>query len=167
MLACKHFHPNYSSKIFLNDIAILKLTSPFNINADVSLCCLPPNGTLLSIMNEPDVIFGWDTTQITNSTSTSYNLLETVIQIQGSSSYSDVSSTSNSQFCAGGPLMTSVHSLWTCTGIVSFGQDCDHSGYYTRVSYYRSFIDDAIKTMSHSILTNKVVKQNPDDYMIR
>jgi secreted trypsin-like serine protease len=43
--------------------------------------------------------------------------------------------------------MTNVNNSRTCTGIVSSGIGCGHSAYYTRVSYFRSFVDNAISNL--------------------
>jgi secreted trypsin-like serine protease len=151
-------NPNYysSSTSILNDIAVIKLSSSFDMNDNVGLCCLPSGSTSVPTVGESAVIIGWGETISGDTSSVSDNLLQAVIEIQSSSSYCDVTSTSATQFCAGygttdtcqgdsgSPLMTSINNLWTCTGIVSFGLDgCGHSGYYTRVSYFRSFIDNA------------------------
>jgi secreted trypsin-like serine protease len=152
-------HPDYSTSTYLNDIAILKLSSNLLTSTAIGLCCLPSSSTSLPIVNEYAVIVGWGRTSVTNSFSTSDTLQQAIVQIQDSSSSCDTSSSSDRQFCAGygtsdacqgdsgGPLMTSVNNAWTCTGIVSYGQGCGYGGYYTRVSYYRLFIDNTISTL--------------------
>lgn len=147
-------HPDYSSTTFLNDIAILKLTSPFMKTTAIGLCCLPFDLSLPR-QNEAAVIVGWGRTREGDISSLPDALQQTVVKIQPCNP--NLSSTQ--QFCAaygtsdacqgdsGGPLLTNVNNLWTCTGIVSYGSGCSHGGYYTRVSYYRSFIDNAILSM--------------------
>lgn len=150
-------HPDYyeTSTAVYNDIAVIKLSSSFEMNDNVRLCCLPSSGTSLPALNEVAVIIGWGLTIASVTSSSSDTLLQALIQIQNSSSTCDISTTSDSQFCAGygttdtcqgdsgSPVMTNVNSLWTCTGIVSYGIGCGNSAYYTRVSYFRSFIDNA------------------------
>jgi secreted trypsin-like serine protease len=152
-------HPNYysSSTTTLNDIAVIKLSSSFDKNDNVALCCLPSSGTSLPAVGEVAAIAGWGLTVDGDTSSSSDTLLQALIQIQSSSSTCNVSSTSDTRFCAGygttdtcqgdsgGPVMTNINNLWTCTGIVSYGIGCKGSGYYTRVSYFRSFIDNATK----------------------
>lgn len=50
-------HPNYSSTTFLNDIAIIKLSSPLNLNAtDIDRVCLPNvSSTFLASKEYPPV----------------------------------------------------------------------------------------------------------------
>jgi secreted trypsin-like serine protease len=147
-------HPNYSSTDFLNDIAILKLASPLNTTTTVGICCLPSDLSL-PIQGEHAVIVGWGRTRESETSSLSDTLQQALVQIQ----QCNTNSNSDRQFCAaygrsdscqgdsGGPLMTNVNNLWTCTGIVSYGIGCGNGGYYTRVSYYRLFIDNVIRTM--------------------
>ncbi len=147
-------HSNYSSTDFLNDIAILKLAAPLITTAAVGICCLPSDLSL-PIQGESAVIVGWGRTREITMSSLSDTLQQAVVQIQ----QCNLGSNSDRQFCAafgrsdtcqgdsGGPLMTSVNNSWTCTGIVSYGIGCGNGGYYTRVSYYRSFIDNTIRTM--------------------
>jgi secreted trypsin-like serine protease len=148
-------HPNFSITTLLNDIAILKLSTSLITTKTVGLCCLSSN-TSLPIENEPAVIVGWGRTREKDKSSLSDTLQQTVVEIQDSSI---CNANSDRQFCAGygsndacqgdsgSPLMTNVNNLWTCTGIVSYGVGCGNGGYYTRVSYYQSFIDNAILTM--------------------
>ena len=154
-------HPGFTvtaSHIY-NDITVIKLQSSFDKSDNVGLCCLPSGTTQLPILGEFAVIAGWGQTQYNVPTSQSNTLMQAVIQIQGSSSYCDASDRSDIQFCAGygtsdscqgdsgGPLMTVVDDAWTCTGIVSYGVGCGNPSYYTRVSYFRSFIDQTIATL--------------------
>jgi len=83
----------------LNDIALIKLTSSFDKNDDVGLCCLTSASTSLPILNEFGVIIGWELTIEGYISSLSDNLLQQVIQIQNSSSYCNISSTWDTHFC--------------------------------------------------------------------
>jgi secreted trypsin-like serine protease len=149
-------HFDYSSTTFVNDIAIVKLSSILSTNTNVGICCLPSDISLPTV-NQHAVIIGWGTTSAT-SINIPDTLQQAVVEIKSAASC-DITSNSNSQFCAGygttdtcqgdsgGPLMTDVNNAWTCTGIVSYGRGCIGAGYYTRVSYYRSFIDNAISNL--------------------
>jgi len=90
-------HPNYYSLLAspLNDIVVIKLTSSFDKNNNVGLCCLPSRSTSLPILNENAMIIGWEHTIQGDSSSLSDNLLQAVIQIQDSLRYCNTSSTSD------------------------------------------------------------------------
>ncbi|CAF0770144.1 unnamed protein product [Adineta ricciae] len=149
-------HPSYDSSKYTNDIAVLKLASSFNTTAYVGLCCLTSD-TSLPATGDNAVIVGWGTTS-TSSIVIPDTLQQAVIQVKSASSCG-ITSTSNIQFCAGytntdtcqgdsgGPLMTAVNNSWTCTGVVSSGVGCTGSGFYTRVSYYRSFISTYVASL--------------------
>ena len=155
-------HPNYVSTAahISNDIAVLKLSSSFNSNDNVNLCCLPPSSSTIPSLNESAVIIGWGTTIAGVSSSISSKLLQAEIFIDGVSTLCDASANPEVKFCAGyngrdscqgdsgGPLMTKINNAWACTGIVSSGRGCGRgSGYYTRVAYFRSFIDSTINSL--------------------
>ena len=144
-------HPEYTPD-FLNDIAILKLNTPLIPTSTVGLCCLSFDSRLPT-KNEAAVIVGWGRLRDGDGSSLPDALQQTTVQIQACKPPSN----STGQFCAGynnndacqgdsgGPLMTNVNNAWTCTGIVSYGYGCGNGGYYTRVSNYRSFIDNTIR----------------------
>ena len=146
-------HPDFTPD-FLNDIAILKLDTPLIRTANVGICCLPSDPRL-PMTNEVAVIVGWGRTHEGVASSLPDALQQTLVQVRTCGSSSDLTR----QFCAayntndacqgdsGGPLMTNVNNLWTCMGIVSYGFGCGNGGYYTRVSFYRSFIDRAILSL--------------------
>lgn len=156
-----NIHPNYSgSPLYKNDIAIIKVNASYVANQNVSLCCLPSGTTQLPILNEFGPVVGWGTTISGVSSSLSDTLLQTVVQIQGPSTICNSTATSDIQFCAGygtsdscqgdsgGPLMTIVDNTWSCTGIVSYGNEgCGHSGFYTRVSAFRSYINQQVLSL--------------------
>ena len=156
-------HDSYSSSAAnrLNDIAVIKLTSTFTKNNNVGLCCLPSGSTSLPTQGQSAILVGWGQTVYGQSSSVSDVLRQAEVQVQANTvTNCNVASTSYAQFCAGygtrdtcqgdsgGPLMTVVDNLWSCTGIVSYGLGCGTNAYYTRVSYYRSFIDSTISTLT-------------------
>ena len=145
-------HPDYAvSPYIINDIAVIELTSSFDLaSTALGVCCLPSD-TVVPSQGEKGVIAGWGVTSGTSST-TSDGLLQAVVQVQGDSSTCSASSTSSLRFCAGygstdscygdsgGPFMISSNNAWSCVGIVSAEWGCGRSSYYTRVSAYRQFI---------------------------
>ena len=149
-------HPSFNPTTLDNDIAVLKLASNYTPSSKVGPCCLPLGTTSLPTTSQRALIMGWGTTIDGVSSSTSDDLLQAVVQIEDSSTKCTVSSI---KFCAGlgttdtcqgdsgGPLLTNVNNQWTCTGVVSAGVGCTGFGSYTRVSAFRSFIDNAIQTL--------------------
>ncbi|UJR27559.1 hypothetical protein I4U23_008841 [Adineta vaga] len=168
-------HPSYSSSTYQNDIAILKLSSPLNLDqTGVDLICLPNvSSTILSSSEYPTVginlvAIGWgvlyEGSRITSST-----LQQVTIQsIAANSTYCRNIRLQNSytQFCAGimpqggkdtcqgdsgGPLlMFTSDNIWEQVGITSVGYGCaraDYPGVYTRVAAFQSWIN---ATMNHA-----------------
>ena len=150
-------HPSYSASGFINDIAVLKLTTAFDQTSKVGICCLTSDTSLPSL-GETGVIAGWGTTS-TSSSAISDNLLQGTIKVQGDSSSCSSSANGGIRFCAGysgtdacfgdsgSPFMISLNNSWTCTGLVSAGRGCGQNSLYTRVSAFRSYIDSMISTL--------------------
>jgi len=148
-------HPDYSASAATSDIAILKLTTPFNETTTVGKCCLTSD-TSLPILDEHGVIAGWGYPS-SSSTSVSDELLQGVIEVLSDSVCSS-SSANSIRFCAGydgtdtcfgdsgSPFMTSVNNSWTCTGVVSAGRGCGTGTLYTRVSAFQSWINTYISS---------------------
>ncbi|CAF0885590.1 unnamed protein product [Adineta steineri] len=143
-------HPDYSSTLFTNDLAVLTLASPFTQTTTVGQCCLTSDTSLPSF-NQHGVIAGWGEPSLT-ATTVSDNLMQGVIEVLAASDCEASSSNDNIRFCAGyngtdacfgdsgSPYMISNNNLWTCAGIVSAGRGCGIATLYTRVSYYYSWI---------------------------
>ncbi|CAF1018265.1 unnamed protein product [Rotaria sp. Silwood1] len=162
-------HPNYSSSDYRNDIAILKLSSPLNLDqTGVDLVCLPNISTTALANGEyPSaglnlVAIGWGV-QTEGSQTVSSTLQQVTIQsIAKTSGYCQNVDLidSSTRFCAGvmptggkdtcqgdsgGPLLMFTSSnVWEQVGITSVGYGCARAyypGIYTRVAAYQSWIN--------------------------
>ncbi|CAF3968999.1 unnamed protein product [Rotaria magnacalcarata] len=124
-------HPSYSKLTYLNDIAILKLSTPLNIGqAGVDLVCLPNvSRAILASEEYPNAGINWN----------NYNLQ--LIAIGWDTCQGD----------SGGPLLMFTSSnIWEQVGITSVGYGCgrpNYPGIYTRVAAYQSWIN---ATMNHA-----------------
>ncbi|CAF1238623.1 unnamed protein product [Adineta ricciae] len=145
-------HPNYSNVTKVNDLAILKLSSPLSAGTKVGLCCLPSNNAAPTIGDTP-VYIGWGRTAATSNFSD--NLQQTTTRVVASSLCNYTSITDN-QICtgnttsvacygdSGSPLMMKINNAWTCAGVVNMGLlTCDSYVVFTRVAPYTSFISSA------------------------
>lgn len=144
-------HPNYDDTIKVNDLAVLKLSSPLSQSTKVGLCCL--STSLSPTIGDSATFIGWGRTSA-NSTF-SDDLLQAKTQVVNSSYCSYAPLTSN-QICtgntgsiacygeSGSPLMMKLNNYWTCVGVVNMGLlTCDSYFVFTRVSPYDSFIYNA------------------------
>ncbi|CAF1392686.1 unnamed protein product, partial [Didymodactylos carnosus] len=150
-------HEKYGRDQEDNDIAILRLTTPVQLNQYVNIACLPgPDPPV----NANVIVAGWGLT--TESGSPSRVLRQVTLQIMEprcSQVYS--SYTKERQMCAGtaqytkdscqgdsgGPLMYEANGQWYVSGVVSYGHGCAQNGYpgvYTRVTHYISWINSKL-----------------------
>ncbi|CAF1300336.1 unnamed protein product [Rotaria magnacalcarata] len=168
-------HPSYSKLTYLNDIAILKLSTPLNIGqAGVDLVCLPNvSRAILASEEYPNaginlIAIGWGA-QTEHSQTASSTLRQVSVQsIASTSTYCRNVNLydSSKRFCAGvmptggkdtcqgdsgGPLLMFTSSnIWEQVGITSVGYGCgrpNYPGIYTRVAAYQSWIN---ATMNHA-----------------
>lgn len=152
-------HPRFNKATFDNDIALLKVDTPFDLKS--------PNGPLNPICLEPDVpLYPYDIATVCGFGAKAFNqdvrthLYKTDIAIidQSLCNISFENSITSNMVCAGGmiqskrdactgdsggPLMLEVDNHITLIGLVSFGNDCATKGYpgvYTRVGNYYDWI---------------------------
>ncbi|CAF4514934.1 unnamed protein product [Rotaria sp. Silwood1] len=150
-------HPRFDPSSNRNDVALLRLSSPFNMrHGNIKSICLP-SGT---VSQPPDninmIAIGWGITSISSDKSSS--TLRQVTLKSVSLTYSGCKPLifdSKLQFCAGiitggkdtclgdsgGPLMAFVNNIWQLHGITSYGNGCalpEYPGVYTRISYYQT-----------------------------
>ncbi|XP_067306360.1 chymotrypsin B-like [Pseudorasbora parva] len=153
-------HPNYNKKIkYNNDVALLKLASSAQMSPHVSPICLP--GSSASILpGTLCVTTGWGKTETgMPSLILQQATLPIVSQNQcrqefGQNRITDAmicagaSGASSCQGDSGGPLICKSSGVWYQVGIVSWGfESCDVNVpiVYTRVPYFRKWIDDILK----------------------
>lgn len=151
-------HPNYNSKTFENDIALLRV----NTSLDYVPICLPhPRMSNSNFANRTGIVLGWGVTGYNKNTSES--LKEIRIPIVTNQKCMQMYQKRNfnitdQMMCAGeegkdactgdggGPLMIEKKSSrWFVVGLVSFGVGCgerNFPGVYTKVSKYLQWIKE-------------------------
>jgi secreted trypsin-like serine protease len=155
-------HGSYQSATFDNDIALLELATPVNLNAAVQP--IDPisldNEALWAANNDTSTVTGWGTsssggTLAANLQQASMPIISTAV-CRSSSGYGN--GITDNMICAGylaggkdscqgdsgGPLVVANgRGSYALAGIVSYGNGCAESAYpgvYTRVANYRSWL---------------------------
>ncbi|XP_060109869.1 chymotrypsin-like protease CTRL-1 [Heteronotia binoei] len=152
-------HPSWDSRTLNNDITLLKLSSPVQLNSRVSPVCLA-SATEVLPEGLKCVTTGWGrTSSLTNNPAVKLQQvalpLVTVSQCQrhwGNRITSAMvcaggAGASSCQGDSGGPLVCLKGSVWNLIGIVSWGTtNCNVQtpAVYTRVSQFRSWIEQVI-----------------------
>ncbi|CAF1173523.1 unnamed protein product [Rotaria sordida] len=148
-------HQNYDSMTYINDIAIIRLSSSFDMSdRSLAIICLPPS-LLEYPSNDTTVIaIGWGVLSPTEKIS-SDTLQQVTLKIVANtiSICYVLIHNENGQICAGvqgggkdtcqgdsgGPLMMFSNKKWYIVGITSYGDGCAlplSPGVYTRVSIH-------------------------------
>ncbi|CAF1104166.1 unnamed protein product [Rotaria sp. Silwood1] len=158
-IASIYKHPDFDYHWMINDIALLRLSTPLDMTRrNIKPICLPSGIVPQPPDNINMIAIGWGTTSTWTNTLSS-TLLQVTLQSIASTfrGCQRVLSDTQRQFCAGiktggkdtcrgdggGPLMTFVNNVWQLNGITSYGYGCALRGYpgvYTRVSYYIEWI---------------------------
>ena len=155
-------HERYSSRTQANDIAILRLCQPFQLNNYVSLACLPGPDPQESASV---TVAGWGSTykgsplpnglrqvtmQVTNSQAEAAYRGYFNVQRQIGAGIPYVGGKDSCQGDSGGPLMYKSNGQWYVSGVVSFGYECargNYPGVYTRTSAYINWIYNKINSL--------------------
>jgi len=163
-------YPSYNLKENVNDIALIKLDRPVKLTKQVQVACLPEKNE--ESTNGDCYITGWGQTN-GYSSETSNTLQEVELPIADKADCSRMNfqvgsglKISPGQICAGygadyskiqtgcrgdsgGPLACRYGIRWTVDGVTSFGSSrCfgfEKYTVFTKVSHYRSWIDETIK----------------------
>ncbi|CAF1353672.1 unnamed protein product [Adineta steineri] len=176
-----HIHPNYSTTTYVNDLSILKLSSPLTIDqTNVAIVCLPNVSSIILASQEypaPNtslIAIGWG--YLTEGGDSVSQILQqvTIQAIAANSIYcKNVQPADSSvQMCAGtmpnggkdtcqgdsgGPLlMFTSDNVWQVVGITSNGVGCarpDLPGIYTRVAAFQVWINDTMNDANQLHIT--------------
>jgi len=158
-------HPDYDTDSHVNDIALLKLESPFELDPDsfINAACIPETGKSEEAGTECAAA-GWGTQVEGDSESASLDAMQTVLPIVGydgdecgendelqpgmlCAGFTD-GSTDTCQGDSGGPLVCRNDDGNYVLGVTSFGRGCANEGYpgiYTDVGQYRRWIASVMR----------------------
>ena len=154
-------HEQYNTVTQSNDIAILRLSQPVQLNDYVNLICLPgPDPQESSSVT----VAGWGTTyknsplattlrqvsiKVSNSQASAAYPAYFNIQRQIGAGLPNIGGKDSCQGDSGGPLMFKNNDIWYLSGVVSFGTECalaNFPGVYTRTSAYLNWIKSKINS---------------------
>ncbi|XP_019769649.2 serine protease 42 [Dendroctonus ponderosae] len=168
-------HSNYDQTYLKNDVAVLRLATPFNINNNAMPICLPTSGrSYIGATSSSCIVSGWGQTSFRVDDAPTQSLKQVHVPIVTNdactNSYSNVLGASNAaayldfpnEICAGGqnqldactqdggsPLVCSdTAPTFNLVGLVLWGKDCGQSGrygVYLNVPSYVSWIQCTIQ----------------------
>ncbi|CAH1799262.1 unnamed protein product [Owenia fusiformis] len=157
-------HPGYDPETTNNDISLLRLGKPAELNGYVGKACLP------AAEPEPGrqcVVTGWGTTEEEGSSSDKLKEVHVPIISRTTCNLQYNGSITDQMICAGelqeggkdscqgdsgGPLVCKEESnAWSVYGVVSWGSGCARvgkPGVYANVAQYLTWIDDSKETQA-------------------
>ncbi len=152
-------HPDYNGRTSDNDLALVKLNGPANLNATVAVVPLLTSPANDSLVEPGDLatVTGWGATW--SGGDGADILMEVAVPIVSNSQCNAIyGQITANMLCAGdltnggidscqgdsgGPLVVLGENGWLQAGIVSFGEGCaepNSPGVYTRISQYMSWL---------------------------
>ncbi|CAF1279639.1 unnamed protein product [Adineta steineri] len=145
-------HPNYNNSNYLNDLALVRVTPPFNLKAiNVNTISL---SNLTSVENMFLLTIGWGVIHQTNQSVAATTLQEIIIQEDIECTNTKMTN-STTQLCApgtctrdsGGPLMTFSNNTqdYELVGVTSFRSACTTEGLFTRVAPFLDWISGILE----------------------
>jgi len=156
-------HPNYNSRSFTHDIALIKLDRPFDFNDCVGAACLPTGsdippgskcfitgwGTLSSGGIQPRYLQQGEVTIRANNDCGSYpasQIDESMICAQGARA-DNGNIVDACQGDSGGPLVCEVDGVWGAYGATSWGRGCAREGFpgvWSRANFVIDWINSVL-----------------------
>jgi len=158
-------HPDYDRKKIANDIALLRLAQPVDIEAIIRPACIPSDNSE-NYDNEDAIVAGWGSKEQGGSVSSTLQKVTVPVIPNKTCNWRSLylGRITESQLCAGelasggkdscqgdsgGPLVvTHKNDQKILAGVVSYGYGCARPlapGVYTRVSFYSQWIQETSK----------------------
>ncbi|XP_015273456.1 PREDICTED: coagulation factor IX [Gekko japonicus] len=157
-------YPAYNSSLrYHNDIALLELDSPLELNSYVTPVCIADKDFTNSLLKfGASTVSGWGRLAHQGREASILQVLKVQLIDRATCLRSTRFSIVSSMFCAGhpyeakdtcqgdsgGPHATEMEGTWFLTGITSWGEQCamkDKYGIYTRVARYVKWIRDTTR----------------------
>ncbi|KAK7080361.1 hypothetical protein SK128_020788, partial [Halocaridina rubra] len=145
-------HENYDVIHLNNDLALMKLQTPLQLNRWVRPVCLAENFT---VEGKVCTVAGWGATKEGGLLSDTLMQVDLPTMKTCTNSYSNVNDEEvlcagypegkldSCQGDSGGPMMCSEGDKWVLVGVVSFGTGCARAnspGVYSRMNHYKEWI---------------------------
>jgi secreted trypsin-like serine protease len=150
-----YVHPNYDTVTNMNDIAVLRVSTPFTFDKYVQPACLPGGEPK---PNDQVAIIGWGAQVFAGTVHDT--LKQAYTKIVGNCDYWWPSLDSSKQICvanavdgssachgdSGGPILAQYNGQYVVSGIASYVNDCNTKGstnspnVYTRVAAHKPWI---------------------------
>ncbi|CAF3340029.1 unnamed protein product [Rotaria sp. Silwood1] len=152
-------HEQYNSRTLANDIAVIRLSQPVQLNNYVSVICLPgpdpQESAAITVAGWGSTYYGSPlpsnlrqvTMRVTNALAKASYPAYFNVQRQIGAGMPYVGGKDSCQGDSGGPLMYNSNGKWHLSGVVSFGHECargNYPGVYTRTSAYLNWIYNKI-----------------------
>lgn len=152
-------HPDWNARTLANDLTILRLNKPVELNRYVQPVCLPGPDPQI---NSDVILIGWGAEHLEGSTSDV--LQQTQVKVIGQcykywnqfdeeNQICVAQKTNGSSACqgdSGGPLLQQSKDQWVLQGVASFIDTCKTDGQslpnvYIKVSAYLTWIEKTIR----------------------
>lgn len=165
-------HPNFdrigTKKTPINDVAVVRLRQPFEINESCYLMNLPDDPTMCNRQSDLATVIGWGNTKANGSTTTevlelaNQKIVPTCALLEESVERSTrvqnicTAAVPNKSTCSGdsgGPLFIKSGKEAVVLGIVSWGKNsCIGEGIFTNVCHYSDFLSEYMTKSDKSFL---------------
>ncbi|CAF2390343.1 unnamed protein product [Rotaria sp. Silwood2] len=150
-----YVHPQYDTMTNMNDIAILRVSTPFTFTTYVQPACLPGSEPK---PNDQVIIAGWGAQAFAGSVHDTLKQANTKVvdkcdswwlSVDSSKQICVANSIDGSSACqgdSGGPILAQYNGQYVVSGIASYVKDCNTMGssnapnVYTRVAPYKAWI---------------------------
>lgn len=154
-----HIHPRYNAISVANDIALLRVETPFEYTPYVQPACLPGTDPQ---PNDEVLIIGWGSEKLDDYMVDTLKQAPTTVvgncnrfwpQVNSRQQICVANTKTGDSACqgdSGGPILNQNNGQYVVSGVASYSHNCKTAGrgttpnVYTRVSAYKSWIESVV-----------------------